>query len=400
MRLIALVTLACALSAFAQSAEKPKYALPTDGFPISYWAGPPKEFTTIERYKEIKDAGFTFVMPPVGATTVELNKQILDLCGQVGLKAFIQDPRMPLAVNTDPAMMKRIDDIVADYSKHPAFLGYFMCDEPAGGAFSGLADVVARLKDKDPAHPAYINLLPDYADHTQLEAPSYERYIRNFIADVHPAFVSYDHYHFTVNGDRRSFLQNLTSVREVTIDLNMPFFQIVLLTQHGTYRNLTEGEIRYEATHTLAYGGRGLLWFTYWSPAKFDANYKWEHAMINADGSKDPHYDMVKKVNEETRALGEQLAGAQSTGIVKATQATPITVGLFNAADGTKMALIVTEDYKKPVPVPATIPAPADKLRQFDLASKKWVSIDAKPVGNKSDLTFTFSPGGGVLLKW
>src|SRR5256885_11424307 len=37
--------------------------IPIDEFPISYWCGPMPEFATLERYKEIKDAGFTFVMP-------------------------------------------------------------------------------------------------------------------------------------------------------------------------------------------------------------------------------------------------------------------------------------------------------------------------------------------------
>ena len=33
-------------------------------FPISYWVGPPGDFTTLERYKEIAEAGFTIAMPP------------------------------------------------------------------------------------------------------------------------------------------------------------------------------------------------------------------------------------------------------------------------------------------------------------------------------------------------
>ena len=49
-----------------------------------------------------------------------------------------------------------------------------------------------------------------------------------------------------------------------------------------------------------AFGGKGLLWFTYWSPEGSDQSTKWEHALINADGSRDPHYDMVKRVNAQT----------------------------------------------------------------------------------------------------
>src|SRR5205085_2805994 len=67
-------------------------------FPISYWCGPPGEFVTLERFQEIKDANFTYVFPSCGSVSPELNHKILDLCQQVGLKAFIQDPQMPLAM--------------------------------------------------------------------------------------------------------------------------------------------------------------------------------------------------------------------------------------------------------------------------------------------------------------
>jgi len=44
--------------------------IPIDDFPISYWCGPMPEFTTLERYREIKEAGFTFVMPLCAGTSV------------------------------------------------------------------------------------------------------------------------------------------------------------------------------------------------------------------------------------------------------------------------------------------------------------------------------------------
>src|SRR5215218_10294590 len=86
---------------------------PTE-FVLSFWCGPPEPFTTPERYREIKFAGFTHVMPPCAATTLALNRTILDLCARFGLKAFVADGRMPLRITGEPDAKARLDAIVAD----------------------------------------------------------------------------------------------------------------------------------------------------------------------------------------------------------------------------------------------------------------------------------------------
>src|SRR3954454_5296503 len=97
-----------------------------DVFPISYWCGPPPQFTTIERYRQIKDAGFTVVFPPCGGATPELNHRILAWCKELGLRAFVQDPRMPLAIGADAKAKAAIDTIVKEYANEPALAGYFI----------------------------------------------------------------------------------------------------------------------------------------------------------------------------------------------------------------------------------------------------------------------------------
>ena len=52
-----------------------------------------------------------------------------------------------------------------------------MTDEPGSKAFPALAETFAYLKEKDPHHPAYTNLMPNWArpEHTGL--PTYEQYV-------------------------------------------------------------------------------------------------------------------------------------------------------------------------------------------------------------------------------
>jgi hypothetical protein len=385
-----------------------------DDFVISYWCNPPVRFNTLERYKEIKEANFTVAMRAGGAGyTVEQNRQMLDYCRQVGLKAIIADGRMPFAIGGNAAATAGIDGVVKDYADHPALLAYYIVDEPGAGAYPGLGEVVAYLKQKDPRHPGYINLLPAWArDLHVLGTNTYEEYVRKFVEQVKPSLICYDNYQFTKAGDRGDWFENLATVRKVALEAKIPFWNIVLAVEHGGYRNLTEPELRYEAMHTVAFGARGLLWFTYWSPKETDNSATWDHAIINADGSRDAHYDMVKKINADVLAITKELRGAESVAVyeppAKPTNdpitpadspirvtADPLTIGVFKRSDGKHFALLASRDYKKPTNARISLrDGGPDGVRggeQFDAATRAW-----SPLQNAHELP----AGGALLVRW
>ena len=353
--LLAALLLPCAAARTAETPEPKR-------FEVSYWLGPPEKYTTLERYREIREAGFTIAFPPLHTPSPALNRTILDLCQQVGLKAMIADPRMVTSLDAPDARAK-LEAIVRDYSAHPALYGYFVVDEPDANAFKGLADVVAYLKEKDPAHAGFVNLFPTYSDPAapHYQAASYADYVEQFVTTVRPRVLSYDHYPFVATGDRPQYFQNLAIVRNAAARGNVPFWQIALCVQHYDYRHLTEGELRFQAMQTLAFGGRGLLWYTYWYPGEPNPTVK--HAMINHDGSRDPHYDMIKAINAEARAIGDGLLRARSwaayhvgpggefampPGVespVRAETDGRLTVGVFRHADGRTLALVANRDH-------------------------------------------------------
>jgi hypothetical protein len=390
------------------SAAEEKSAYDPDDFVISYWCGPPARFVTPDRIKEIKEANFTVAFGAGGqGLTPQQNRNLLDCCQQNGMKAIIYDGRMPISIGNTAANRAAIDAIVKDFADHPALLGYYIVDEPGAHAFGGLGEVVAHLKEKDPKHPGYVNLLPTYArNFNVLGTKTYEEYVRSFVEKVKPAMISYDHYHFTNHGDGPEFWENLRTVRKVAVESNTPFWNIVLLTQHGDYRNLNEAELRFEAMQTVAFGGKGLLWFTYWSPKETDSSTNWDHAMINPDGSRDPHYDMVRKVNAELLAIARQLRGAKSVAVYEPPTAPPadapvrvtsdqLTVGVFRNGDGKHLALLASRNYKSEVNTRISLrDGGLDGVRggeRFDPAAGSW-----SPMPN----TQAIPPGGAVLLRW
>src|SRR4051794_9379020 len=89
---------ALAASAFAS----PPATQPLDQFITSYWYGPPPQFTTLDRYREIKDANFNLIFPPGGDMTPVQNKNLLDIASQLDLKVVLADPRLPTRITNNP----------------------------------------------------------------------------------------------------------------------------------------------------------------------------------------------------------------------------------------------------------------------------------------------------------
>lgn len=283
-------------------------------FILSFWCAPPGEETNLQRYREIAECGFNVVLPPCGAWSVELNRQILDLCQKTGLKAIVGDGRVMAKQPDDPEFARNLDAVTADYAHHPALAGYFLVDEPNASAFPLLGAVNRYLLHKDPKHLPYINLFPNYANEQQLGTKTYDEHVARYIKEVQPALVSWDHYALFENGERDIYFENLEIVRKHCLQAKLPFVQIVLTVPHGPYRDPDEIDLRWQAYTTLAYGAKGILWFTYWTPP-FDPQWRFRNAIINERGMPSTKYTILKDLHGRIRTLARTQMRLRSMGV-------------------------------------------------------------------------------------
>jgi hypothetical protein len=411
---------------YADVQEKDKNAnWPPKSFPITFWCGPPEPYITLEQYRAIADAGFNLVMPPCeGEATVARNRKILDMAAKTGLKAIISDSRMPMALANNPAGKKALSDIVSDYRKSTALMGYFLTDEPGANSFGDLADVVAELHRLDPDRMVFINLLPNYAstdltaNPSQLNSLTYAQYLSRYMEVVKPDVLSWDHYHFLKDSDRPGFFGNLAAGQRAagTTLPPTPFWQIVLSVQHGPYRALTENELRFEAMQTLVYGGRGLAYFTYWQPN--DPSFQWSNTIRNRDGSPGPLYAPVKAVNAEVKALGTWLFDAQveetfqsgtvppdgapgtQDSFVQVAGESNLTIGTFRGTKGYVYVLVTNRDYKAGAKGQLTLNTVKHAVEILDLKTGKWSTWAAKPSADTVSGEVILGPAGAALLRW
>ena len=93
-----------------------------------------------------------------GFNLVWCQEKELDVAQRHGLRAQLTDSLLSPAALDDPAQREKLDALIARVRRHPALYDYFITDEPNAANFPALGKLVAYLRERDPAHLAYINL--------------------------------------------------------------------------------------------------------------------------------------------------------------------------------------------------------------------------------------------------
>jgi len=277
-------------------------------FTLFGWVSPPVDSTTPARYAELANAGLNAtVLPQNDPGSEPFNLERLDCARPVGVRNLLLDMRLDQVHENDPSTYPRLDSIVGAYKDDPAFLGYYLGDEPRLETFPQLAEWFRLLRAHDPAHPGWNNLLGragPFATHDAWIA-----YLRAYASQVQPAVLSTDHYDHLVTRDRGQFIENVAGTAQVAREYGLPFWGILLVIRHGPYREVDDALLRWQVAQWLSYGCRGIGYFTYWTPVP-DSIEHWGEGMIRyATGERTSHYDQVRTLNLRVRPLGEELAG-------------------------------------------------------------------------------------------
>ena len=394
-----------------------------DSFEITYYWGPHGDEIINEEYiKAIAECGFTSI--PIENNTVENNKTALGLLKKYGMTcSALWDARINNIVFGTTAITQAevdaiITEVAADYREFDNLRGYYIMDEPAKEKFERLGMVVSALRRIDPDHVGMINLFPTYAKATQLGTPTYKKYLSEFISAVDPHYISYDHYHFRDrNTPRTGFFTNLENVRSAGQNAGLDQMQIILLTKHMSYADLTPTQIEWEVNMSLAYGMKRISYFTFWLD-KGLTDQQWTNACMDYTGKKYQHYYDVQEINKWLLPLGRELFGKQSTAVfhlpsgengcreyvpygdlgeVEGKQAV---IGFFD--DGSFMFVNKRYDEGEKNRMSYTLSDISDGLEYFDTAAAEWRSIDGTSYAAKNEsgkYVLTLDPGAGLLMR-
>lgn len=271
-----------------------KYPLVKDttDFPIVAWLGIPSKCTNIERFREARDAGININYTPYpNADSVQ---KALNIAEKVGMKILIRCPELSSSdANVIIATVKR-------FKNHPANAGYFIKDEPQLSDLLNLKKIIQTITSVDDQHFCYVNLYPNHA--VNIGTPNYQEYVRQFIEELSLQVISFDFYPIlNSNNIRYGWYKNLEIIRDESRDMGKPFWAFALTTSHGDYPIPTLEHLRLQVYSNLAYGAKGIQYYTYWTYNSL--NFQYYSGPIEKDGSRTLVYNHLKKMNSEINAL-------------------------------------------------------------------------------------------------
>ncbi len=307
--------------------------------PIAAFIGPPsnsdgKNFLTLERYAELKESGINTVYAvsedlPLHGEEV---KQSLKYCEQLGLSL--------VAMVNNAWNMNQSQLEYAFYhltaANSPALGGIYVMDEPGDIHYERLRGVRDVLEAMFPGILYHVNLLPVYNEdvlynrgepgHPTPEGYTYADYVNNFLSRYRPQVLSYDYYpfHYEFPWIWNTYYENLSIIRAAAKRQKIPYWVYIQTCSFGaTVRVPTRSEIQWQVNTSLAYGAKGIQYFTYWLPE--DGIQIFNGAMIDRKGNRTPVYDYVREANRQIAAVDEVLMRANSEGVM-VVGATPCTV--------------------------------------------------------------------------
>lgn len=417
----------CALALIAaslQAADTPGRVWKLETPIVTYWAGP-----GFPNGADLTDAAAT-QMAEGGWNLVWCEEKELDVVHRHGLHGLITFDLLNPATLNDPAKRAELDAFIDRVRKHPGMYAYHLIDEPSAVYFPELGKLVAYLRERDPDHLAYINILPTYANNEQLgikgnTVEAYTEHLRQYVDVVRPSLLSYDHYHLTNSGDQPHYFLNLGLMRGRSLAAGVPFMNIVPASSWGPTplaspngpRIPNGDEMRFLVYTTLAYGAQGISYYVYSFPGHYGS-------IAEADGTPTPLYHALKPLNREFVAIARELQPLRSLGVYHAGMQPPgveplpadgkfsfdppveateyksgervqgLVLSQYGAKDAADVAgmrvMVVNLDYKAEKSVALKGPG---SLEIFDPAGGQWSACG----GTRAELRFP--PGGGKLLR-
>ena len=156
-----------------------------------------------------------------------------------------------------------------------------------------------------------MNLFPYRVSPAVLGTTDYDSYVRDLVKSVRQPFLSYDNYSLVGGEMLDAFYINLEIVRRLGIDTKTPFWNCILANSHFNYMEPSDATFALQVYSTIAYGGRGIQYFTYFAPHV--GNYRM--AAIDQFGNRTATWDMLRLIDNQVRALAPVLVRLHSTGV-------------------------------------------------------------------------------------
>ncbi|MCC7496492.1 MAG: hypothetical protein IT160_02865 [Bryobacterales bacterium] len=391
------IALSLALTAGLTAAGKPfpeVARVGPDVFPVLAWGSSPAD---PQQLRMMKEAGLNVS----GFCKVE----DLDRVAAAGLTCIVSDPVIAKIVARNEATDAEIREAAAALAKrigsNRTAFGVNLRDEPSEQQMPILGRLAAELLRVMPDKLPYVNLFPNYASNKQLGSPSYEDHLRAYLNIVKLPYLSWDNYSVEDGEMLPRFYDNLEVARKLTLEAKIPFWNCILSTAMFDFPQPDDAIYSLQIYATMAYGGRGIELFTYFS--EDIGNFRL--APIDHWGNRTSTYDALRRAALQIHALAPTLARLHSTGVYHWPVSTAagtqllkgigtsgrLLVGEFSDDQGRPWVMLVNKSLTRSCSF--HLSPRAEKAKLYRLSA---VTGEERPLGEEGNW---LAPGSGMLLR-
>jgi hypothetical protein len=404
--------------------EPANSVLDKNTIPILGWAGPCNEMINDKVMSGMAEAGFTISHSSAG-TKIKDILHALDVAHNNNIRLMLRHPAWHINDNftLNETRKEEIKEMVLAVRDHPGLYGYHLRDEPLFPMLDTIAAAKHFINSLDNYHTCYINHNPPIYT---CGAPTIEYFWQYFIEQTQPDFLSYDHYPITVGTQSQinasieepnvfpeekiivkpDYFECLELIRNFSVRINIPFWAFTCSVRHGPYPTPTEGHIRFQLMNDLAYGARGLQYFTY----------AHDEALVRTDGSHTETWEIARRVNGDIHRLSLILTKLRNIGVWRTgslwsgtrklpfttehlginCEGDPVTMGFFVDPDNLRYVLIVNGNPCSWSHI--TLKANVDNEKLYVVDPKDAVVRELWPVNPRNQVV-SLAPGEGRLFQ-
>ncbi|BBH23085.1 hypothetical protein Back11_44300 [Paenibacillus baekrokdamisoli] len=246
---------------------------------------------------------------------------------------------------------------------------------------------------------------------------SYEDYVYRWMYTA-PDVLVFDHYPYMADGGFRSdYYANLEVIRRQALLGGIDFWSYIQsVGVNGVWRVPSESEMRYQIYSNLAYGAKGYIYFTYWTPASSGGE-SFNNGIILPNGTKNNSYTWAQNINADVQQLGGTLMNLKSIAVYHSggslpsmaaalpasffwqpnNSSLPLLIGYFENQAGEKYIMVVNKNTSSAQTAAFTISTGYSNVKEVSKTNGQLIVTNYQ--AGTGQMSVSFSPGEGKLFK-
>jgi len=279
--------------------------------PIAVWHGRQAVPVTRTELQYAHQAGFTICI--LEQDNQRFNENALALADSLGLQLILSDEKLKRFTLGLDSTFYAVDSITKSYKRHRSFMGPLLFDKPGLDDFPGIIDLIDYFAVKHSDLTPFIQALPGYASPARLDTSNYNDYLSLFVQKLKPRIIGVEHFGILKDGLRSEFFTNLDALRRQALKSGIPFWAFALVVPFNEYPEMVHSRIRCQLYSGLAYGARGVQYFSLLPPKQ--NSYTYGDAILDDFGERTQTFWDARTINAEIKKLGKTLLQLTSTAV-------------------------------------------------------------------------------------